>query len=366
MPMRTFAIAVAVFATAATAQEPALRGFDPIALCRGEELAGGADRTAQRGAFTYRFASDANREAFLAEPERFEVQFDGACARMGPLSGLGSAQRWLVHEERIYVFASEPCRDAFKKQPAQFLDPDAPEPVADGPASEAGERLLARAVEAHGGAARLREWRTYRHERSTSSGDVKEDFRVQLQLPGSARLDHDYTQGKQTQGQQTQGKQTWRNANVLTPAAAFFVLPAGPSAMGGAARRELERRLSREPLWALRQALDEPPVVLARGKREVMGVAVDELELWRHGCSTTFGIDSDGRVRTARFRGRGPSLWLGAVEMVFDDFRTVGGLVVPATVRATFDGKDAPPLAERREKIEVDGELPAELFSPPK
>ena len=54
------------------------------------------------------------------------------------------------------------------------------------------------------------------------------------------------------------------------------------------------------------------------------------------------------------------------MELVFDDFQEHGGLRVPTTIRGTFEGQDAPALHERREKVEVDGELPASLFTMPK
>jgi hypothetical protein len=342
------------------AQQPALRGLDPVALCGGSEVAGDAERTVQHGDFTYRFASDQTRAAFLADTDRFAIQMNGSCARMGPLLGPGSPQRFLVHGGRIYVFASDECRDTFSRQPDFFLDPDVPEPAGDAKARADGAQLLARALAAHGGEARLREWRTYRHEtapQAVGGGDAAGTVRLHLLLPGSARIEYEHS---------LSGRQVRFDAHVVAPANAFFVERDTRRPMGAAARREVERRLQHEPVWALRQVLAAPHVAVARGTRTVARAQVDELELWQRGGTTTFGVGADGRIRSARFRGRGPSWAFGTIELVFDDFRTVGGLVVPGTVNGTFNGVAMAAFVERRDTIEVDAELRADLFAAPK
>jgi hypothetical protein len=274
---------------------------------------------------------------------------------MGPLSGSGDPQRWHVHRERIYIFASDQCREGFKKRADAFLPVEEKASTAAA-AVTAGEALLGRAAKAHGGAERIKAWRSYRHDRAATKGKASEQWRWWLQLPATVRLDHDYTQD---------GK-TWRYAQIVSPAANLFVTEGMISAMQPPASREVHRNLSREPLLALRLALDGNAVATAASasQREVAGIAVDELAICSDGSTTVFGIDRDGRVRTARFRGRGPGLWFGDVVLVFDDYQTAGGLQVPGTIRATFEGKDAPELAERRERIEIDGVFDPALFAP--
>ncbi|MGB3965963.1 MAG: hypothetical protein WBO45_04475, partial [Planctomycetota bacterium] len=128
----------------APAQLPALRGLDPVALSQGKEEAGKTDLTATAGEHRYQFASEANRAQFTADPARFAIQLGGACARMGPTSGQGDAQRWHMHKERIYIFASDQCREAFKKDGDRFLDLDEPRPTPDAAAAAAAATLLAR------------------------------------------------------------------------------------------------------------------------------------------------------------------------------------------------------------------------------
>ena len=92
----------------------ALKGLDPIALAEGKEVPGKALIGATYGLFEYQFASEENRKEFLKDPEGHGVQFGGACGKMGPFSGMGSPERYFVHAGKIYLFASEGCRDGFK------------------------------------------------------------------------------------------------------------------------------------------------------------------------------------------------------------------------------------------------------------
>lgn len=339
----------------ARAQQPALRGFDPVAICKGKEEAGKPEFAATRGAFTYHFATAENLATFRGEPERFEIQLGGACARMGPLSGGGDANRWHVHKERIYIFASDQCREGFKKRHDAFLDLTEPQPAADAAATAANE-LLARAAAGHGGKARLQAVRNYRHERAAKNGDVTEVFKLQALFPATVRIDTDYLQGEKA----------WRYARIVGPTPPFFLDMGKFREMHPDAHTEMVRDLGHEPLLALRAALDGACVLTAGGKRDANGVEVDEFGVWQHGRTTWFGIDRDGRIRTARFRGRGPGLWFGAVELRFADFQEAGGLQVPTAVTGTFEGKAEPTFTETRIAIAVDGELPPELFTQPK
>ena len=342
-------------AAAVMAQQPALRGLDPVALCKGQEQPGKPELALQHGAYRYQFASADQQALFTKDPERYEIQLGGACARMGPLSGTGDAQRWLVHKERIYIFASDQCREGFRKRHDAFLAIDEPAPT-DAAALAAGKALVERAALGHGGAERLRAWRSYRHERSAKNGDTTDLRRTWLQLPATARFDHDYTQGDKT----------WRYANVLTPATTFSLANDKGKLLGKDAAHELQFELFGEPLVALRLVLAGDALAVPAGTREVGGVAVEEFTVWYHQRTITFGIGQDGRVRTARCRGRGPGLWFATLERVYDDFQEHGGLHVPTSVRVLFDGQDVPAMHERREKIVVDGELPDGLFTAPK
>ena len=59
----------------------AIRGYDPVAYFTvGKPTLGTAEFTAQHDGATYRFASAANRDAFMKEPAKFAPQYGGFCA----------------------------------------------------------------------------------------------------------------------------------------------------------------------------------------------------------------------------------------------------------------------------------------------
>ncbi|MBM4013781.1 MAG: hypothetical protein FJ293_02315 [Planctomycetes bacterium] len=109
-----------------------LRGLDPIELIDGREVEGAPELAVDHGGFRYHFISEDTRELFLADPERYGVQWDGACGRMGPLSGVGHPDRFAVWNERIWLFASDQCRTGFLKSPEKLQPIDAPLELAAG------------------------------------------------------------------------------------------------------------------------------------------------------------------------------------------------------------------------------------------
>lgn len=123
--MRQVLMACAVLALVAGAagiEAPAaLRGLDPVLLAEGTEVAGKEAFSASHGRFRYVFASAQNKARFEAEPQRYAIQLDGACARMQGAEG--SPDRFYVHEGRIYIFGSEACLKAFQAEPALYLKP---------------------------------------------------------------------------------------------------------------------------------------------------------------------------------------------------------------------------------------------------
>jgi len=71
------AFAGAYFETGGTAIE----GYDPVAYFReNKPVKGSTAYTAAHQGSTFRFASAANRDAFVADPEKFAPQYGGFCA----------------------------------------------------------------------------------------------------------------------------------------------------------------------------------------------------------------------------------------------------------------------------------------------
>jgi hypothetical protein len=58
----------------------ALHGYDPVSYFRGGPVPGDPARTATHLGVAYRFASDANRSAFIAAPASYVPAYGGWCA----------------------------------------------------------------------------------------------------------------------------------------------------------------------------------------------------------------------------------------------------------------------------------------------
>lgn len=85
----------------------AIGGYDPVAYqTEHEAVAGNPDITADWSGATWRFASDASRQAFLADPERYAPVFGGWCA-MGMAAGQvvesDPVNAWSLYEGRLYL-----------------------------------------------------------------------------------------------------------------------------------------------------------------------------------------------------------------------------------------------------------------------
>lgn len=112
---------------AARAAEPAvfqrgglaLGGTDPVAYFTGAApVAGDPAITAGHMGATWAFASDANRDAFIAEPARYVPAFGGYCAWAASRGYLAPTvpEAWTIHEGRLYLNASLRIRRRWERQ----------------------------------------------------------------------------------------------------------------------------------------------------------------------------------------------------------------------------------------------------------
>ena len=111
---RIFAILVlAISAAAQAAGETnvdssglALKGYDPVAyFTDGKPAQGKAEFTARHEGATYRFASAANRDAFVAAPAKYAPQYGGYCA-FGTASGYKAPiepDAWTIVDGKLYL-----------------------------------------------------------------------------------------------------------------------------------------------------------------------------------------------------------------------------------------------------------------------
>ena len=106
---------VAVIAPAASAEPPvytgafsstALQGYDPVAyFTEGKPVKGSKEFTTDYMGATVRFASAANRNAFLADPAMYAPQYGGYCAwaMADGKYAKGDANYWKIVDGKLYL-----------------------------------------------------------------------------------------------------------------------------------------------------------------------------------------------------------------------------------------------------------------------
>lgn len=102
----------------------AMKGYDVVAYhIDGKPVQGSRSISAEYGGATYQFASETNRSAFLADPERFAPAYGGYCAfgvLMGEKVDSDPAQFRFV-DGRLLVFFSGGTHSQWAKNPSSNL-----------------------------------------------------------------------------------------------------------------------------------------------------------------------------------------------------------------------------------------------------
>jgi YHS domain-containing protein len=338
----------------------ALDGADPvILLTEGKEVFGKQDLRVVRGRFAYLFSTAESKAAFEKAPEKFEIQLNGACARMGAVAG-GNPSDFLVHDGKIYIFGSDDCHKKFAAAPAKFL-PRVPAPMPDGAgAREAGRALIGRAVASIGGGTRLDGLTSYVESWSQvqkrPSGDVTVAVRTTWRFPAGVRMERSMTMPDR--------KVT--NATVFTPEGAWF--DGGPGRvypMSADAIPTLQQDYGRQLIPLLRARTDPAFEAAAIGTRTIDGITVEQVRVRRGPVDVTLGLDAaSGDVRTLTFVGRNSQSEFGEYTLLLSDYRTVDGLRLPFTERALYNGTPDDFLSRQLEAIAANVPIDASLFAP--
>ena len=325
----------------------ALDGFDPVSLTQGLEVKGKAGVQTTRGHYRYQFANTENQRKFETAPDKYGIQFDGFCMKMGPLSGRGSPDRWVVFESRIYVFASESCRDKFKSEPDAYIDhADAP-PTGNSVSQRRGRELIVLALAGFGGVDKVDAITNVHWETTTvfGQGEKKTEMRqaATLVMPDQYRLDYSYGDFRESH--------QLTNGHLLEISAKDEVTP-----LPNDVYEFVRRRLYHEPLALLRARNESGFAAIADGKGEVDGQPVAWLKVGYAGATTKLGVDPQtGRILAAIYRGRAPSK-LGAICRTYSDFKPMeGGLILPQNWDVTYEGLpgDGPKPASRSVSVNV-------------
>lgn len=327
---------------------------DAVELVAGREVAGKASLTAQRGIFTYRFATEANRRAFLAAPQKYEIQLGGGCGRMGPLSGVGSTRLFSVHKNRIYVFASESCREGFRKSPDALIDRADPKPSPGVESSAQAVKLLDRAA---GKIASPEMWKKlrsvqYERKRTVKSGDRDYLNRTvhSVVFPDRFRDDSQWDDDK------------W--GSVTGPKAGWFEEPDGSSRkMAPVQTAALTRRFFGDPIVILANRNARGTVVETLKPETIEGTRFDRVRVWQRGIAVVLTLAPDGAIHSTTVRDRGAAMSFTSVRRVFTKWRIVNGIRWPVEETRLNNGKPVKTPVAAWTKVTVNKDL-AGLFRP--
>jgi YHS domain-containing protein len=357
--------------TYAQQQQPvdALEGLDPVLLTQGKEAQGEMNITVTRGQFRYMFANAANKAAFEQDPTRYEVQLNGACARMGaPVQG--NPDLYAVHKGRIYIFGSDNCKTLFVAAPEKYLGPgeSAPAPASATPeALKQGQALIDKAVAAMGGAAKIDGLTSFR-EKSVAPQtrgpmgeiEVKVNLDLLIVFPDRIRF-------ALSMPDYNDPSVTIQPVSVILPGEAFAITRSGVRPTPDAARADQERQIQRKPLSILRARNGAGFKAVAVGPGKAGEMAVEKVSVQLQGALYTLGIDpATGRILSLSYNRRGPQGTFGEFIQTFSDFRAVDGLDLPFKVDATFDGQPWKNQSSTVETIVINGAIDPALFEKPK
>ncbi|HEU4387182.1 MAG TPA: hypothetical protein VFV34_05255 [Blastocatellia bacterium] len=351
---------------AAVAQDPRgdvipLDGLDPVLLTQGKEMPGKPALAVTRGQYKYLFAGDETKALFEKDPERYEIQLGGTCARMGPQVG-SNPDLFAVYKGRIYVFGSDECQRLFQATPEKYLEPTAAELAASPEARKEGQSLIERAVAAAGGSGKIDGLTSYQETVLTTTRTPQGDSQYRTVtvrvFPDSVRRE--------------QARSFGTIITVVAPAGAFTVFQSDTRSnlrpIGDFQRADLEKQLKRDIIQVLR-ARRQPDfkVAVVAGSKSGDG-APRQLDVGFASVRLRLGVDpSTGRILTMSYVGRNPGNGeIGEIVQTFSDFRDVSGLSLPFKVTGTFNGAADSQQNYTVETISVNGKVDPALFEKPK
>ncbi len=333
-------LTLTLFTLAARADEPPCPppnrtlSLDATALVTGQSLEGKPDLFTDRHGFRYLFASSESKAAFDATPEKYELQLGGACARMGPLSGKGTTTLHAVHDGRIFVFASESCRERFLKEPALHDDRPDPKPTPSPASTEQGRVLLDRMIQGMGGPSAIDAVQSIRLESRWSQRQGDKDYPRRkawlYRFPSDVRLDDDW------------GTE-YPYALISTPTVAFSRTASTLEDLSTPDRWFLERQFHRSPLAIARARTRPDFIALADGNALVEDIQAQVLTVWFDGTRTTLLLEpTSGHVLATRFRARGKGGVLGNLELRYAPPQALDSLRLTTSARASFNNERWP------------------------
>ena len=282
-------------------------------------------------------AADAARVARqYIKPEQFAILVVGPTeGRDKPLSTFGTVKT-------LDIAIPEPPSAA----------PSAPASAAAPGGEEAGRALVAKAVDAMGGASALDAVKAYREQTTiaanTPQGEMELQSTVTVAPPDKLR----------------QELVTPMGAMTMTVSGAAGTLQGGPQGsmpLPEAQRTQMLKQLQRSPIFLLQRRSQATFKAVAAGEGKVGDTAVSLVRVEFDGDTATLGIDPrTGQLRSLLARGTGPTGAPADVLTEFDDYKPAGGLTIAHTRRSTIGGSPAQTVTVK--SFEANPAIAADVF----
>lgn len=337
--------------------------MDAIELIAGRETAGQPQWAVEHEGITYLFASPENQATFEKSRAKYEVADGGACGKMGPLSGLGDARRFAVHGGRIFLFASDGCREGFLKDPARYIEADDEKPFGSHEQVLAGRATLDKLVTWAGGAERLKKIAAYRATAARKQMQGEKEWSVTNET--AIMFPDRYFQ-----------KEAWNDSWYSTtggPDGGAMASSRGQERIAESRRRAFNRAMARWPLALVKAHVDGAPkadcpglVAIGDGEGTLDGTAVEYVKVWLNGAASRLTIDkASGKLLALSFRGRDTTSKVGESIRRYSEFATVDGVTLPMAYTVTFDGKTLEAAGAKIDAFEINPKLETSLFAVP-
>lgn len=342
---------------------PVLEGLDPVMLVQGKEVQGDLKISVTRGQFQYLFANAENKASFEKDPARYEIQLDGACARMGaPVTG--NPDLYTVHQGRIYIFGSDQCKKRFDAAPQNYLEiaNEAAPKTATPEAARKAKALIETAVAAMGGASRIDGLTSYQEKSTTTQtrrqGDVEVMTNLTVVFPDRIRFE-------QVMPDWTDPSKVRQVTMVISGGEVFGTMGGVVRQLPDLARINQENEVNRRLLSILRARKSLNPAAIGSGK--IGETPVEQVAITIDHASYILGIDPvTGRILSLSAWRRGPEGNFGQLVQTFSDFRTVDGLTLPFKITGAFNNQQWKEQSPTVETIAVNGKIDPALFEKPK
>ncbi|HEV2383541.1 MAG TPA: pitrilysin family protein [Terriglobia bacterium] len=268
-----------------------------------------------------------------------------------------------AHKEKMAVLVVGKASDFDKPLstfgPVTSLDITVPSPVAGsakpaGDSNPEGKALLAKVIEAMGGAGKLDSVHALRTTAVVHAKTPQGEFNIETD--DLVVFPDRFCRKMQT----PMGAMTM----VATPSAAFMAAPQGTRDLPGSQKEEMMNEIKRDEIFIAQHAGDPKYTFRAAGSSKVGDADAQVLEVNADGAAVRWFVDPEsGRILRAsqHVTGMGGAPTEQVVD--FDGWKEFGGIQFATKVKLTNDGQDGGSVQVK--EVEVNPAVDANLFEKP-